>query len=97
MSKMIDQEDPHLRYLWRRIQELDEDRKEGRREVYLQIDDYHRLLVENIGLYQRIDRLEEMLNYHSLNWLPNKSILESSSVGATECLKSPHESKSKTT
>ena len=58
---LLDQENWHVSFLKKKVQELDERQNQGERDIYLPIDYGISLLVENIGLHQRLDHLEKRL------------------------------------
>lgn len=61
LDMMLPEENWHIRFLKKKVQELDERQKQGDRDIDWSIDSVISLLVENIGLHQQLDRLEKML------------------------------------
>jgi len=61
---MIANEKPfHIRYKERRIQELEEYRKQGNPYIEVTVDSLQSLTIENLSLHYRLDQLEKMLGY----------------------------------
>jgi hypothetical protein len=73
-SMIEDQEDFHIRHMKKRFEELEEDRKRGRREVYMLVEELQQLLMELIGMHLRLDRCEKMLGDSSMLYF-NKMII----------------------
>ena len=70
MNMIIDQENFHLRWLIRYFEYLEVRRLKGDRDIEVSVDSLQSLLMENIGLTQRLDRLEKMMSdgYNLYSW-----------------------------
>jgi hypothetical protein len=66
----------HNDWLVRSLERLDERRQRGDHVVEMQIGELQHLISELIGMHQRCDRLEDMLNHYALYAIPLKETIK---------------------
>lgn len=69
-NMLLPQEDYHIRWAKRRVEQLEERRQKGERYIETTIDDAQSLLLENIALHQRLDYMEKRIcdGYNWYTW-----------------------------
>ena len=65
MNMIQEQKGYHIRWIEKSIERLEEQKREGLKEININIGELQQILLESLGLHSRCDRLEDMLNAYA--------------------------------
>jgi hypothetical protein len=68
MDLLREQEDYEIRWKKRTVEQLQERRSQGERYVEMPIEEVQQLLLQNIGLLQRLNYVEKTLLVYAERW-----------------------------
>lgn len=81
MNLLKDQEDFHLRYMQRRIEELNEIRRNGKRTMRVRLEEVERIMLENYSLHIAIRQMSQRISDMSMSTFMVQPLIWPKKVG----------------